>query len=326
MMKIFVVLGLVGLSACATTTTDTDVDLQQKFIGWVQRFNKSIAVEDIFTRFNTFKANHAAIMAHNLQSNGSSFSMALNEFADLTAEEMRATYLGLQARSNTNLGTPHVAPWNYEPQESVDWREKNAVTPVKHQASCGSCWAFSATGAVEAATAINSGAAPVPLSEQQLVDCDSNNLGCEGGLMETAFEFISQSGGLCASDAYPYTARNGQCATSCERVATISSYKTVWPSTKALESAVDLGPVSVAIQASRLPFIFYNGGILSGWCGQNLDHGVLLVGYGTEGGQDYWIVKNSWGWWWGERGYIRIAKGEGSNKCGILSQASFPIV
>jgi KDEL-tailed cysteine endopeptidase len=215
---------------------------------------------------------------------------------------------------------------------NVDWRKKDAVTGVKNQGQCGGCWAFSATGAVEGVVAINTGEL-YNISEQQLIDCstEEGNHGCEGGLMDQAFQYIIDHHGLCSEKEYPYNATTNQCnSATCENVVKISNYSDVISSNeKALKRAVAQQPVSVAIQANTQSFQHYAGGIYSDInCGTQLDHGVLVVGYGTEllKGIDYWIVKNSWGESWGDNGYIKILRNFNDSRglCGIAMQPSFP--
>jgi C1A family cysteine protease len=231
---------------------------------------------------------------------------------------------------------------DYEPYNTfvslpaeIDWVAEGAVTGVKNQGQCGSCWSFSTTGAVEGAWFL-AGHPLTSLSEQQLVDCSTaqGNQGCNGGMMDQAFEYIIQNGGICAETAYPYTATQGTCAsTNCSSVAHISSYTDVQPNNEtALMIAVSQQPVSVAVEADGLDWQFYMGGIVTDSCGTNLDHGVLVVGYGTSytgQPQDYWKVKNSWGSSWGEQGYIRLGRGSKfapHGECGILMDPSYPVV
>jgi len=210
---------------------------------------------------------------------------------------------------------------------SFDWRNAApaVVTPVKNQQQCGSCWAFSTTGSVEGNVFIKSGKL-ISLSEQQLVDCSQaqGNQGCEGGLMDQAFQYIISNNGITSEANYAYTAMDGTCNTTAaaQVVSTITGYTDVTSgSESALIAAVAQGPVSVAIEADQACFQFYTGGILSDpSCGTNLDHGVLAVGYDST--QKYWIVKNSWGTSWGMSGYINIAMG--MDECGINTEPSYP--
>jgi len=217
-----------------------------------------------------------------------------------------------------------------EPLADLDWVTKGKVTGVKNQGQCGSCWAFSTTGSVEGAHSIKPGGTLVSLSEQQLVDCSSSygNAGCNGGLMDSAFKWIMAQGakGITSEAAYPYTAQNGNCKSPAPAMAaTVSGFHDVAQSETALLSATNIGPVSIAIEADQQCFQFYSGGILdNAACGTTLDHGVLLVGYGTTTGKDFWRVKNSWGTSWGESGYVRFIRGK--NQCGLTQMASYPTV
>jgi len=214
--------------------------------------------------------------------------------------------------------------------DSVDWVAAKKVTGVKDQGQCGSCWAFSTTGSIEGGYAVDNNCdATVTISEQELVDCSTaqGNQGCGGGLMDQAFEFVIANGGLCSEADYPYTATNNNCTSSgCKSVLSITKYVDVPVNNEdQLQAAVATRPVSVAVDAET--WQFYSGGVLTSSCGTSLDHGVLAAGYGTDNGQAYWLVKNSWGGSWGEAGYIRLARGTGSGnpgQCGICMAASYP--
>lgn len=241
-----------------------------------------------------------------------------------------------QRQPNISRRGPNYLEQNNSEPLYVDWRTKHAVTPVKDQGQCGSCWSFSTTGALEGIYAIKMGKL-VSFSEQELVDCDNiknggKDHGCNGGLMDNAFEWISKNGGLCSEEDYPYTSSNGQigkCQT-CSPVphSKIQSWTDVPPNDKSFMTALSHQPVSVAIQADQKDFQLYSSGVLSGNCGTTLDHGVLTIGYGTQDDMDYYLVKNSWGTSWGEEGYIKLGRGpqynNGEGQCGILLEASYP--
>jgi len=223
--------------------------------------------------------------------------------------------------------------------DSVDWVTAGAVTPVKNQGQCGSCWSFSTTGALEGAFFIKTGTLD-SFSEQQLVDCDTRknggkDMGCNGGLMDNAFSWIEKNGGLCTESAYPYnsgtTKTGGSCDTTCVVVegSEVKDFVDVKSSSdEAMMTALSQQPVSIAIQADQKSFQLYKSGVFTDACGTGLDHGVLAVGYGTMSGKDYYRVKNSWGETWGDAGYIYMGRGaefnNGSGQCGMLMQASYP--
>jgi len=272
-----------------------------------------------------FSANYHNVMAHNMHK--TSYHLALNQFSDMTPEEfkMRLGYKAALKKSNKApkiLNTTNLA-------DAIDWRAKGAVTPVKDQGQCGSCWSFSATGSMEGANFVKTGSL-VSLSEQQLVDCSTSqgNMGCNGGLMDYAFQY-AESNKMEEESAYPYTAMDGSCAFDVNKgEVLVAGFEDVASQDESqLLAAVNLGPVSVAIEADTSVFQSYSSGVIdSTGCGTQLDHGVLVVGYGSENGQDFWILKNSWGASWGESGFFRIARStdSGPGICGLQLQPSYP--
>ncbi|KAK3137747.1 hypothetical protein QOZ80_5BG0456640 [Eleusine coracana subsp. coracana] len=301
------------------------------FEEWVSKYRKAYAsFEEKLHRFEVFKDNLKHIDEINKQV--TSYWLGLNAFADLTHDEFKTSYLGLHPPPQQPRRRSSSNSFDGEVPKSVDWRKKGAVTDVKNQGQCGSCWAFSTVAAVEGINAIVTGNL-TSLSEQELIDCstDGNN-GCNGGLMDYAFSYIASNGGLHTEEAYPYLMEEGDCAAADHKedasVVTISGYEDVpHNDEKALVKALAHQPLSVAIEASGRHFQFYKGGVFDGPCGAELDHGVAAVGYGTEKkGEDYIIVKNSWGAHWGEKGYIRMKRGTGKPEglCGINKMASYP--
>jgi cathepsin L len=265
---------------------------------------------------------------HNRQNLG--FTLAMNKFGNLTAAEFSNIYNGMRISADLSDAI-HSQPIDVNLPDSVDWRTKGVVTEIKNQGQCGSCWAFSATGSIEGQHALSTQKL-VSVSEQQLVDCSKSydNYGCDGGWMDNAFKYTIHNKGLDTEDSYPYQARDGTCRFKPASVgATISGYADVTKgSESALQTAVaNVGPISVAIDASHSSFQFYHSGVYyESMCSSTqLDHGVLAVGYGTDSSKDFWIVKNSWGTDWGNNGYIMMSRNR-NNNCGIATSSSYPKV
>ncbi|XP_059286947.1 cysteine protease XCP1-like [Lycium ferocissimum] len=320
---------IVGYSPDDLTSIDNIIDL---FETWMEKHSKIYkSIEEKLHRFEIFRDNLKHIDERN--KNVSNYWLGLNEFADLSHDEFQKMYLGLKVQNERSYDES-TQEFTYRDfvdlPKSVDWRKKGAVTNVKNQGSCGSCWAFSTVAAVEGINQIKTGNL-TSLSEQELIDCDTKyNSGCNGGLMDYAFQFIVKQGGLHKEDDYPYLMKEGTCDEKRDEseVVTIDGYRDVPANDEqSLLKALANQPISVAIEASGRDFQFYKGGVFDGHCGTALDHGVAAVGYGSTKGMDYIIVKNSWGPKWGEKGYIRMKRntGKAQGLCGINKMASFPI-
>jgi len=306
---------------------------EQKFLEWIEEFNVKFESEDAKMQgLRNFAIADDLIETHN-QDESKTYKLAHNEFSHIAWEEFRKSRgIGeplLQRNGPLRKKPQNLRFYRTKLEDSIDWAEEGAVTEVKNQQQCGSCWSFSATGAIEGAYYLKNSEL-VSFSEQMLVDCDNEDMGCNGGLMDNAFDWIQQNGGLCSEDSYPYVAHGQNCRSwSCTPVEGSNpvGWVDVEQTQEALMEAVAQQPVAIAIEADQLAFQFYSSGVFSGNCGTNLDHGVLLVGYGTsDDGEDFWKVKNSWGDSWGDEGYIYLQRGKDQEggQCGLLLSASYP--
>jgi C1A family cysteine protease len=306
--------------------------LCQQWSQYKTKFGLSFNHDEEFYRRGVYVDNLHIINQHNTDPYNT-YTLGESPFTHLSSEEFIArfhlvpTNIPHRVSGYSMVHTTKVSVSN----DTVDWRLKGVVTPVKNQQQCGSCWAFSTTGSVEACHALASGLL-ISLSEQQLVDCSDSygNNGCQGGLMDNAFKYYMANTAEPESD-YPYTATNGICKfNTSEGVFALKGFQDVTPnSDAALQAAVLERPVSVALEADQAAWQLYTGGIVNANCGTTIDHGVLVVGYGSElingTANPYWIVKNSWGETWGESGYIRIARQDGPGMCGINILPSYPV-
>ncbi|MBN3316380.1 CATK protein, partial [Atractosteus spatula] len=333
-MKAFSILA--SVSFCLHMVNCIDPALDSEWEAWQEEFGNPTREAHPLQRREIWEQNYRAIEDHNSRyaEGQEAYEMAMNQFGDLTAEEfvgrkdaplatstrhvdlmLSATELR-QAASRLNL-------------TSIDYRASGYVTPVEDQGICGSCWAYSATGALEAQWKKKTGHL-IPLSKQQLIDCTAGIKGCTGGWASLAYDYIIHNEGIQAEATYPYVMREQPCAADKTKVAaTIGSWKFLpIGSEQALEDAlVTIGPVAISIDTTRPSFQFYRRGIYydpecSVW---KQTHAMLLTGFGTEGSEQYWTIRNSWGPWWGEDGYVRLAKNR-NRHCGISQYGVLPFV
>jgi cathepsin L len=305
----------------------TDVEYQTAFSNWMHEQGKAYTAEEFQIRFSVFKSNMDYVRDWNAA--GSSTVLGLTSLADLTNDEYQRIYLGTHFDGTERLRNARVAPPAGPLADTVNWVDKGAVTGIKNQGQCGSCWSFSTTGSTEGVHFLATGNL-VSLSEQNLMDCSIayGNEGCNGGLMDSAFRYIIANRGIDTEASYPYTAMSSSNCQyrAADSGATIANYVDVASGSEAaLATAANKNPVSVAIDASHNSFQLYMSGIYyePACSTSSLDHGVLVVGYGTSTA-DYWLVKNSWGTSWGMAGYIQMSRNRGNN-CGISTMASYPI-
>lgn len=307
-------------------------DEWKQFTDFQERFSKRYSnVEEMETRFQIFRTNLRNIIIHNLDRT-QNFTMGVNQFTDLTPQEFKDQYISGLKTEVGSYGCKSFSSGGSGLPSSIDWRNKGVVNPVRDQGQCGSCWAFATTANAESVWAISTGKL-LDLSEEFLVDCASGpgyyNMGCNGGQPDSAFKYMINNG-QCTEASYPYKAGVTKTAGTCQKctsagVSFSSCYDVTPKDQVALAAAVSKHPVAIAIEADTRYFQSYSGGILdSTACGTSLDHAVEIIGYGSQNGVDYWIVRNSWGSSWGEDGYVRIKKTSSTNDIGICGVAAEP--
>ncbi|KAL3886610.1 hypothetical protein ACJMK2_026594 [Sinanodonta woodiana] len=333
MLPVFLLAGLVALSVAGPI----NLELSSEWELFKSTYVKNYAQEEDLLRRVIWERNLKHVQQHNIEADRGvhTFWLGMNEYADMTPEEFVSAMNGYRMNASKTFQcgkfmTPSHVKLSDLPT-TVDWRTEGYVTGVKNQGQCGSCWAFSTTGSLEGQHFKKTGQL-VSLSEQNLVDCsqEEGNDGCQGGLMDQAFDYVIQNKGIDTEESYPYKAKDGVCKFKKTNIgATEVSCMDIEHGSEAdLQMAVaTVGPISVGIDASHLSFQLYKSGVYyeSACSSVNLDHGVLVVGYGIDGCDGYWLVKNSWGTSWGMQGYIMMTRND-SNMCGIATQASFPTV
>uniref|UniRef100_A0A8P4G1R3 Cathepsin S, ortholog 2, tandem duplicate 2 n=1 Tax=Dicentrarchus labrax TaxID=13489 RepID=A0A8P4G1R3_DICLA len=323
---------LVSLCVGAAAMFEPKLDAHWKLWKMTHGKKYQTEVEDV-SRRELWEKNLMLITMHNLEASMGlhTYELSMNHMGDLTQEEIMQSFATLSPPTDIQrAASPFAGTTGADVPDTMDWREKGCVTSVKMQGSCGSCWAFSAAGALEGQLAKTTGKL-VDLSPQNLVDCSTKygNHGCNGGFMHQAFQYVIDNQGIDSDASYPYTGRNGECRYNSKfRAANCSQYSFLPEGDEGAlkEALANIGPISVAIDATRPTFTFYRSGVYNDPnCSQKVNHGVLAVGYGTLDGQDYWLVKNSWGKTFGDQGYIRMSRNK-NDQCGIALYGCYPIM
>lgn len=295
---------------------------ERQFLQWMRTNNKMYVGDDYHLRLGIFISNARYCQQFNKRKDRT-FTVGINKFSCHTPAEYKSI-LGGHLSQTTKLEKSTISKSTKTAPDSLDWREKGIVNPIKDQGSCGSCWAFSTITTSEGAYALTSGQL-LQFSEQNLVDCVKTCYGCNGGWQDKGLDYIlqSQNGQFNTEADYPYTAQDGKCSYQPEKaIGKITKYVKIESGNEddLKEKVATYGVVAISISAGNTPFMAYWGGILDDDSCLYVDHAVATVGYGSEDGVDFWIVRNSWGTTWGEQGYCRMIRNK-NNKCFVASSA-----
>nr|AWJ76692.1 v-cath [Lymantria dispar multiple nucleopolyhedrovirus] len=326
------IIGIVTLALCAAASSRASAadegaayNLQRApdyFESFVENYNKNYTSDwEKNKRYSIFKDNLHEINAKNGNAtDGPTATYKINKFSDLSKSELIAKFTGLSIPERVSNFCKTII-LNQPPDKGplhFDWREQNKVTSIKNQGACGACWAFATLASVESQFAMRHNRL-IDLSEQQLIDCDSVDMGCNGGLLHTAFEEIMRMGGVQTELDYPFVGRNRRCGLDRHRpyvVSLVGCYRYVMVNEEKLKDLLRaVGPIPMAIDAADI--VNYYRGVISSCENNGLNHAVLLVGYGVENGVPYWVFKNTWGDDWGENGYFRVR--QNVNACGMVN-------
>ncbi|XP_052814979.1 procathepsin L-like [Mya arenaria] len=327
---------LLVVSCLVACSLSLDAALNGEWAAYKTSYNKLYEPRVELLRRQIWESNIAYIQSHNLEADRGvhTYTLGMNEYGDMTNQEFVAIMNGL----NMTGPNPKSPCSKYMPPshvkltdlpDTVDWRKEGYVTEIKNQGQCGSCWSFSTTGSLEGQNFKKTGTL-TSLSEKNLMDCSQKegNHGCQGGLMDFAFAYVISNDGIDTEESYPYEPKNGKCKYNPANVgATEKSCMDIKEGSEddLMAASATVGPISVGIDASHPSFQLYKSGVYSErrCSSTRLDHGVLVVGYGSEDSKDYWLVKNSWGKSWGQEGYIMMSRNM-KNQCGVATSASFP--
>lgn len=330
--SLFLVVLLWRMSVVSSSPVVQQGSLQLEWESWKSTHGKRYSHDrEDRERSAVWLSNRELVESHNALGGGSSYSLAMNQFGDMTDREFSDQYLGSSPTLNNATFKGAVFQSGSEDlPNDMDWRTKNAVAPVKNQGQCNSSYAFSAIAALEGASALVNGGKPIPFSEQNILDCTVpyGNHGCTGGSVYNTYQYVLSEGGIDRAIDYPYKGKQGQCffddRTSAAEISGMVRIESGSESSL-LAAVATVGPIAVTVDASSSSFRFYSGGVLDTvHCSSTtLNHAMAIIGYGSSKGRKYWLVKNSWGKSWGEGGYIKMVR-DSYNQCGIASDAIYP--